>query len=148
MIVIATPDEMSLVPQSHEGEPVLVTGVGAINVIRALQHLDRNTPIRNFGYCGSNNIPVGTTVVVRHSKLYHPSVDYEEPSYSTAQGTVTCYTSNDFVTHTDIKAPCVFDMELAYIMALGFTNVQSIKVVSDNLSVQQYEKTIKENKHG
>ena len=47
---------------------------------------------------------------------------------------------NDFVLETKIKKPVVFDMELAYILALGFKNVESIKIVSDNLSLKQYEK--------
>ena len=33
---------------------------------------------------------------------------------------------------------CVFDMELAYIAALGFENLCSIKIVSDNLSLHTY----------
>lgn len=55
---------------------------------------------------------------------------------------IKCYTSNDFVLNTDIKEPCVFDMELAYIMALGFKRVKSIKIVSDNLSIKEYEQNI------
>ena len=58
-------------------------------------------------------------------------------------GNYTCYTSADFVTHTDIKEPCVFDMELAFILALGYRNIQAIKVVSDNLDKKQYDKTTK-----
>ena len=147
MIVIATRDELCLVPDTFN-EPILITGVGASNVIKALQDIDRNTPIVNYGYCGSNVLPIGSTVVVGQSRLYHPSVEYKEPIYKLKGGTTPCYTSNDFVTHTDINQPVVFDMELAYIMALGFTNVQSIKVVSDNLSLNQYEQTIQENNNG
>jgi hypothetical protein len=33
---------------------------------------------------------------------------------------------------------CVFDMELAFIAALGFTNLHSWKYVSDNLSLHAY----------
>ena len=58
-------------------------------------------------------------------------------------GDVPCYTSNDFVLETKIKDPVVFDMELAYILALGFEEVESIKIVSDNLSLKEYETNIK-----
>ena len=34
-------------------------------------------------------------------------------------------------------------MELAYICALGFKNVEAIKIVSDNLSLKQYDKNVK-----
>lgn len=43
----------------------------------------------------------------------------------------------------EIKEPCVFDMELAYICSL-FDNVEAIKIVSDNLSMDQYEEMIKQ----
>ena len=33
---------------------------------------------------------------------------------------------------------CVFDMELAYIAAMGFAKVHSLKYVSDNLSLHDY----------
>ena len=33
---------------------------------------------------------------------------------------------------------CVFDMELAYIAALGFEQLYSLKIVSDNLSLHDY----------
>jgi len=91
---------------------------------------------------GSNYIPVGTEVRVGTSQLYHPNVDYDEPVFS-LDGDVPCYTSNDFVLHTEIDEPVVFDMELAYILAMGFKNVESIKVVSDNLSLTEYEMMIK-----
>lgn len=34
----------------------------------------------------------------------------------------------------------VFDMELAFIMAMGFKNVKSEKIVSDNLNLKEFEK--------
>jgi hypothetical protein len=97
--------------------------------------------ILNFGYVGSNNIPIGTEVKIGKCKLYHPNVEYKEPEFE-LNGDVPCYTSNDFVLETKIKEPVVFDMELAYILALGFEDVESIKIVSDNLSLKEYEKNI------
>ena len=48
-----------------------------------------------------------------------------------------CYSNTDFVTASPYN-DCVFDMELAYICALGFTHVSAIKYVSDNLSLHTY----------
>lgn len=138
MTVIATDDELKLVQDKLN---IIKTGVGGLNVIKSLKDLSRNTKILNIGYVGSNNIPIGTRVKIGQCRLYHPNVEYKEPTYK-LNGNVTCYTSNDFVLSTDIKEPCVFDMELAYILALGFKNVESIKIVSDNLSLKEYEKNI------
>ena len=43
---------------------------------------------------------------------------------------------------TDITEPVVFDMELAHILALGFTNVKSTKIVSDTLNFEEYEHNV------
>ena len=48
-----------------------------------------------------------------------------------------CYTNTDFVLQSNYK-DCVFDMELAFIASLGFKNLQSLKYVSDNLSLHAY----------
>ncbi len=143
MIVIATNDEVSLLEKYNKNnEEVIKTGVGGLNVIESLKDIDRNTPILNIGYVGSNNIKKGTEVTISKVLLYHPNVTYDEKSYK-LDGDVKCYTSNDFVLETDILEPVVFDMELAYILALGFKNVKSIKIVSDNLSYDEYEESIK-----
>lgn len=142
MIVVATEEEKKKAVKEFGTDDIVVTGVGGLNVIRKLQYYNRETPILNFGYVGSNLLPVGTKVNVGGCRLYHPNVEYREPIF-TLGGDIPCYTSNDFVLHTDIKEPALFDMELAYILALGFHNVESIKIVSDNLSLKQYEEEIK-----
>jgi hypothetical protein len=142
MIVVATDEEYKLAKKRFKGHKIVKTGVGGINILNALKEANKGQKIVNFGYVGSNVIPIGTEVRVGESKLYHPNVEYEEPTYK-LDGDITCYTSNDFVLNTDIKEPVVFDMELAYILALGFKNVESIKIVSDNLSLSQYEEEIK-----
>ena len=139
MIVVAMPEELELVNGTVE-HPVIVTGIGGLNVIEALQNLPREIPIYNVGYAGSNCIPKGTRCKIGAVRSYHPEATFEESSF-VLSGDTPCYTSSDFVTWTDIKEPCVFDMELAYILALGFTNVYAEKIVSDNLSVGEYEKT-------
>lgn len=147
MIVVATDEEYKIAKKRFKRHLIIKTGVGGINVIRKLKHFPKWLKIINFGYVGSNNIPIGTEVKIFESKLYHPNVEYLEPSYLLncnllEDNLVDCYTSNDFVLNTDIKESVVFDMELAYIMALGFKNVTSIKIVSDNLSLKEYEKQV------
>lgn len=144
LIVVATDEEYELALKRFDDNMIIKTGVGAINVIQKLKDIPKDIPIINFGYAGSNNIPIGTEIKIGQSKLYHPNVKYEEISYKLCDNeSTTCYTSNDFVLQTDIKDPVVFDMELAYILALGFTDVTSIKIVSDNLSLKEYEEEIK-----
>ena len=137
MIVVATDAEFLEARKRWRDEAIVCTGVGGLNVVRKLQWFNRNAPIINFGYVGSNTLPIGTEVEVGSCHLYHPNVDYDEPIYSLG-GTVPCFTSNDFVLSTNIAEPVVFDMELAYILAMGFESVRSIKIVSDNLNLNQY----------
>ena len=42
--------------------PVVITGVGAINVIQSLRDLPREAEVLNIGYAGSSNFEVGTVV--------------------------------------------------------------------------------------
>lgn len=143
MIVVATDEEYKFAKRYFKN--VIKTGVGFGNVYRKLNHIKRTTPILNIGYAGSNNIPIGTICRVGESRNFHPNVEFNEPNYKLKGGTYKCYTSNDFVLSTDIKEPVLFDMELYAIMSMGFKNVESIKIVSDNLSVEQYNKEIKNN---
>ena len=124
---------------------VLFTGVGAINIIRSLQHLDRDAELFNIGYAGSANFDLGSWVEVTEVRLNHPNVTYAEPElklsaisnpHSVVKQAV-CYSNCDFVLASDYK-DCVFDMELAFIAALGFKHLHSLKYVSDNLSLHAY----------
>lgn len=142
IVVVATDEERKMAKKRFKGHWTIQTGVGGVNVLRKLKYVPRWLKILNYGYCGSNVIPRGTEVRVKKCKLYHPNIEYEEPTYYLRNGTVDCYTSNDFVLKTDIQEPCVFDMELAYILAMGFKRVESVKIVSDNLSLEQYEEEI------
>lgn len=143
MIVVATDEEYKLARKRFKRHLIIKTGVGGINVIHTLKHLPKWLKITNFGYCGSNNIPVGTEVNVGLCELCHPNVEYLEPIYIVnSKSDIKCYTSNDFVLNTNTKEPVVFDMELAYILALGFRKVESIKIVSDNLSLNEYNNNI------
>ena len=134
--VVAMPEETRLLSESQR-ENCLITGAGALNVIKSLRGIDLNTPILNVGYAGSNSLPVGSRVRIGRVFLYHPNVEIVEPEY-VLDGEISCYTSNDFVLSTEMSEPCVFDMELAFILALGFKNVVSEKIVSDNLSLKEF----------
>ena len=151
-IIMAEEGERALLEQAREqlgfeitDAQVLYTGVGAINIIRSLQHLDREAELYNLGYAGSANFDIGTWVEVTEVRLNHPNVTYEEPKLSMSNDPLPitnarraiCYSSCDFVLASDYK-DCVFDMELAYIAALGFKHLHSLKYVSDNLSLHKY----------
>lgn len=122
---------------------IVFTGVGAINIIRSLQNLDRKAELINIGYAGSANFELGTWVEVNEVRLNHPNVTYPEPElhltpyilHNVKQA--VCYTNCDFVLASDYK-DCVFDMELAFIASLGFQHLHSLKYVSDNLSLHAY----------
>lgn len=128
---------------------IIVTGVGAINVMHTLKNLPRDATIINIGYAGSANYEIGSAVCVEEVRLNHPCVAYPEPElklkpipgdYLKSPEEVlhsVCYSNTDFVLQSNYT-DCVFDMELAYIAALGFENLYSLKIVSDNLSLHTY----------
>ena len=151
-IIIAEEGERVLLDKAREAlgldwndAQVIYTGVGAINVIRSLQDLDRDAELLNIGYAGSANFDLGTWVEVTEVRLNHPNVTYPEPRLEIENGKLKiencrqaiCYTNTDFVLASDYT-DCVFDMELAFMAALGFKNLHSLKYVSDNLSLHKY----------
>ncbi len=148
-ILIAEEGERQLIEKylpNVEGE-VLVTGVGAINILAALRHLPKDAQLLNIGYCGSANFEIGSAVEVTEVRLNHPNVTYPEPTLPLSPVATTiaadsvlkavCYSNCDFVLQSDYK-DCVFDMELAFIAAQGFEHVSAVKIVSDNLSLHAY----------
>jgi len=152
--VVATTNELKLLDNYNieSDDRIIVTGIGATNVIKALKDIDVKTPVVNVGYCGSNILPVGTIVSVSKCTTYHPIINYKEAEYTLGQvgsrkvpfdEKAICFTNTDFVTATKYSDPCVFDMELAFICSLGFFDVRSDKYVSDNLSLDEYERNSK-----
>lgn len=150
-ILIAEEGERALIDKylklPQDEWEVVVTGVGAINVIRAAQTLPKDSTILNIGYAGSANFEIGSVVRVQDSRLNHPHCGYAEPFQpldtlppqylKVAHIDSVCYSGSDFVLESDFH-DCVFDMELAYIAAFGFAKTYAIKVVSDNLSLHTY----------
>ena len=151
-IIMAEEGELSLLEKARlalgldlSDAELVYTGVGAINVIRSLQHLDRDAELYNIGYAGSANFDLGTWVEVTEVRLNHPNVTYPEPELKFPISNyqlpmvkqAICFTGTDFVLASNYK-DCVFDMELAFIAALGFKHLHSFKYVSDNLSLHAY----------
>ena len=159
LVVIAEAEEMKLVEKLgyHVFYPILITGVGALNVIEALKDIPRDTRIINIGYAGSKDLKTNQFYSVDGTVLYHPNVNYPEHFYNFVKSNPyaaspddrfdvkTCYTSNDFVTETELSN-CLFDMELAYIAALGFEEIRAYKYVSDNLDLKEYREKLKDEK--
>ena len=152
-IVIATEKERCLINElvdwkTIQKAKVIVTGVGGLNVVEKLKKISRRSRIINVGFVGSNNLEPGTNVVVGRSSLYHPNVRFESPIYDLdtlgKEHSYSCFTTNDFVLFTKVKATVVFDMELAFICALGFKNIVSLKRVSDTLDYKQYKNAVRE----
>ena len=155
LVVIAEAEEMKLVKKLGYGHrPVLITGVGAMNVIDALKDIPRDTEIVNIGYAGSKDLEIGKFYAVSQVGLYHPNVEYNEKlqdipyigriDQETILERKKCLTSTDFVTQTE-ENDCLFDMELAYIRALGFEHIISYKFVSDNLDLQEHKENMIDN---
>ncbi len=159
-VVMAEEGEHKLMEQVRErfgldlsDAELIYTGVGGINIIRSLQGLDREAEVYNIGYAGSANFEVGSWAEVTEVRLNHPNVTYEEPELKVESlkfrversrleesgkfRSAICYTNCDFVLASEYK-DCVFDMELAFIAALGFKHLHSLKYVSDNLSLHAY----------
>ena len=144
IVAVATEAEKNLISRflaKHEYNEVVVTGVGGTNAIKSLQRYSRNSHIINIGFAGSGTIPKGTAVKVKEVSLFHKVCDYEEPIIRLAEEGVHCYTSCDFAGDKGLENS-VFDMELAFIAAIGFRKVESIKVISDNIDYEEYLRTI------
>lgn len=148
LIVVAEKEELKLVDQlGYKGIPILITGVGALNIMESLRDIPRDTEIINVGYAGSNCLEIGKFYQVRTVTLHHPVADYLEPTYKCVEldelfDAHKCYTCCDFMAPGKVQG--LFDMELAYIMALGFENVRSLKYVSDHMDIKEYRETINE----
>ncbi len=151
-IFIAEEGELQLIEKlgiATDQYEIIVTGVGALNILRVARDLPKDAEILNIGYAGSSNFEIGTWVEVTEVRLNHPNVKYPEPTYILTQDQqqlsfddpqytrAICYTYTDFVLQSDYK-DCIFDMELAFIAGLGFSRLRAIKYVSDNLSLHAY----------
>ena len=147
IILVAEQAEAEMVARYIPGAECICTGVGASNVINACSRIPKGSKVVNIGYAGSNCLEVGTVAAVGRSYRLtdgnYQFDDFRNPLVFKAEtdgsGDVfPCYTSNSFVTQTDITEAALFDMELNYIVAFPFEMLGSIKIVSDNLSVDAF----------
>lgn len=143
-LIVATKDELELPAAIAEPDRIIiVTGVGATNVIQALRHLPKDSDVLNVGYCGSVDYRVGETVEIGKSKLFHPNVGFTEKCFELSDSETTCLTAGDFVIGGRLPKNSVVDMELAYIAAFEFEKLRAVKYVSDNLNYKEYEECLK-----
>lgn len=151
IILVATHEEYALAKKHLPGYRILRTGVGASNVIRACSALleelkgDKSEPICNVGFCGSNTLPKGKVVEVgRTFRLKNRNVEFEDYNNGLilSDSEHHCYTSNNFVTESNEPEGALYDMELNYIAAFPLHLVGSVKIVSDNLDVCEYENCV------
>ena len=152
-LVVAEKCELKLgYALSQMTRKVIVTGPGFVNVIQALKDIPRNSDILNVGYCGGYGFEIGDCLWIRSARQLHHRALFDEKVFKLdtmeyfcrPSREADCYTSSDFVQNIDgLVAPCVVDMELAAICALGFSKVSAIKYVSDNLNYNQYQETQK-----
>ena len=138
---------------------LVITDVSRNGITSALVNLNCKYNINykdyiaiNIGMVGSNNLKVGKVVMATKSFGYHFNLTpFGDPLYHALNSpfnlekvdgikNVTCYTSDGFVLKTDIKEDAIFDMELNAIVNFPFKKYYSIKVVSDSLNNNEYNK--------
>ena len=139
---------------------LIITGIGkqktAIGLTKYLCENDKPDLIINIGYAGSVNCKIGSWISINKSYNLEWNIPGEQ-KYSMddlgGQDLVTidelenlpCYSAECFVNSTDIKENVIFDMELhsvSLIADLYNIPLVSLKKVSDNLSMDDYYKTI------
>ena len=121
---------LAAMPREAEatGVSCRIIGIGAKN----LPETTDEDILVNVGYCGAEDIPVGTVV--------EPN---ETADYMTGDGVplqthfdcihAPCFTSEKFVTEPCSVFPSIYDMELRKIAALPHKELYVLKIVSDNL---------------
>ena len=122
---------------------ILITGVGVSNVLKAPRFiLNPDDKIINIGYAGSNKYEVGSIISINEVKRFKSSKTIKEfnPKLKTFDIGIKdfCYTSDSFCEYTITEIPAI-DMELYY-LSLIYPNIQSIKIISDDLNYTGYKR--------
>lgn len=143
MLIVLCAEEEEAKHINHPKAKVIVTGVGVVNIIKSLtEKIPPKAKIINIGYAGSNKYPVGSVISVNKvERLYKPKI-INESSIKLVPCYVDdiCYTCDDFINASiDAELPLV-DMELYY-LAARYPNIESIKIVSDNLNLNEHRTT-------
>ena len=148
----------NLFENTESNKRLLITGIGKqLTAINLTQYLEKNSKpdlIINIGYAGSTDIQIGKWVNISKAYNYEWNIPGEEKYVMLAGGSqnlelldnsdiekVECYTSESFVTESDIKEHVAFDMELHSISLICDLNnipLLALKKISDNLSLGDY----------
>lgn len=137
---------------------LFVTGIGCQQVKEVLSRaekdglLTKNDDVLNFGYAGSNKSKVGNIHFVTTCRRHgYPNINgfiLNKPPiwmpWWSEKSKITCYTSDEFVEHSNIIEPCLFDMELFEICRHANRQIYSLKIVSDNLNERDFDKNIQD----
>lgn len=120
---------------------IIITGAGLCNVIQTPRIIvNPGDTLINIGYAGSNLFPIGTVKAVNRCRRLTPSSTIEERELilKTKFGAIVgCYTADDFTEQSTKDIPLV-DMELYYLASI-YPQMESIKIVSDNLNYKDYK---------
>ena len=140
---------------------LVITGIGkqktAIGLTKYLCENEKPEIIINIGYAGSTSAEIGKWVNISKSynlEWYIPEEekysmnDFGNEELEKIEGLekLPCYSSETFVTKTDIKEKVIFDMELhsvSIIADMYKIKLLSLKKISDNLNMNDYYKNIK-----
>lgn len=148
----------NLYENENENKRLLITGIGkqltAINLTQYLSNNSKPDLIINIGYAGSTDIPIGKWVNISRVYNYEWEIPGEEKYVMLVGGSqklevlensnieqVECYSSESFVTETELEEHVAFDMELhsiSLICDLYEIPLLSLKKISDNLSLGDY----------
>lgn len=141
-----------------ENITLLLSGIGkqrtAISLTKYLCENMKPDLVINIGYAGSTDIKVGSWVNITKSYNYEWYIPGEEKYSFTDFGNkelvlldntniqkVECYSSESFVTETDLEGHIAFDMELHSVVVvcdMFDIPVMALKKISDNLSLNDY----------
>lgn len=137
---------------------LLLSGIGkqrtAISLTKYLCENDKPDLVINIGYAGSTDIKIGSWVNITKSYNYEWNIPGEERYSFVDFGNkelellnnsnmqkVECYSSESFVTETNLEGHIAFDMELhsvAVVCDMFDIPVMALKKISDNLSLDDY----------
>lgn len=137
---------------------LLISGIGkqrtAISLTKYLCENNKPDMVINIGYAGSTDIQIGKWVNITKSYNYEWEIPGEEKFSFLDYGNkelelienediqkVECYSSESFVTKTNLKGHIAFDMELHSVVVICDMydiSVMSLKKISDNLSLDDY----------
>jgi nucleoside phosphorylase len=146
---------------------LLVSGIGkqrtAISLTKYLLKNEKPDIVINVGYAGSTDIAIGKWVNIIKSYNYEWEIPGEEKYSFLDFGNkelikldskqidkVECYSSESFVTHTDLEGHIAFDMELHSVVVIcDMYNIPvlSLKKISDNLSLKDYYDSTENNQN-